>query len=96
MSQHSIRQAKRDDLAFPVRVKIRVPDGGLGKLLDGMIAWLSANVSAADYACHSAPGLACSTAAFYFRNLETAHAFVSTFPAAELADGLASPARVRL
>lgn len=92
MSQHSIRQAKRDDLAFPVRVKIRVPDGGLGKLLDGMIDWLRANVPAADYACHSAPGLGCSTAAFYFRNVDTAHAFASAFPAAELADGLASPA----
>ncbi|MDC8755196.1 hypothetical protein OIK40_11155 [Erythrobacter sp. sf7] len=88
MSQHSIRQAKRDDLAFPVRVKIRVPDGGLGKLLDGMTDWLRANVSAAEYACHGAPGLACSTAAFYFRNIEIAHAFVSAFPAAELADGI--------
>ena len=92
MSQHSIRQAKRDDLAFPVRVKIRVPDGGLGKMLDGMIDWLKANVPAADYACHSAPGLACSTAAFYFRNVATANAFVSAFPAAELADGIISPA----
>ena len=92
MSQHSIRQAKRDDLAFPVRVKVRVPDGGLGKLLDGMIAWLKANVPAAEYACHSAPGLACGTAAFYFRNVDTAHAFVCAFPAAQLADGLGSPA----
>ncbi len=92
MSQHSIRQAKRDDLAFPVRVKIRVPDGGLGQLLDGMIDWLRANVPAADYAWHSAPGMACSTAAFYFRHFDTAHAFVRAFPTAELADGLASPA----
>jgi hypothetical protein len=92
MAQHSIRQAKRDDLTFPVRVKIRVPADGLGKALDAMIDWLRRNVPAADYACHSAPGLACSTAAFYFRNVDTAHAFVSAFPAAELADGLASPA----
>ena len=92
MSQHSIRQAKRDDLAFPVRVKVRVPDGGLGKLLDSMIDWLKANVPGADYACHSTPGLGCSTAAFYFRNVEIAHAFVSAVPAADLADGLASPA----
>ena len=92
MVQHSIRQAKRDELAFPVRVKIRVPDNGLGQLLDRMMAWLRANVPAADFACHSAPGLACSTAAFYFRNVETAYAFVSAFPDAGLADGLASSA----
>lgn len=92
MTAHSIRQAKRDELAFPVRVKIRVPDTGLGKALDGMIDWLRANVPAAEYACHSAPGMACSTAAFYFRNVETAQAFVSAFRAAELADGLTSPA----
>jgi len=92
MTQHSIRQAKRDELAFPVRVKIRVPDNGLGSTLDRMMAWLRANVPAADYACHSAPGLACSTAAFYFRNVGTAEAFVSAFPDAGLADGIASPA----
>ena len=92
MVQHSIRQAKRDELAFPVRVKIRVPENGLGAPLDRMMAWLRVNVPALDFACHSAPGLACSTAAFYFRNLETAQAFVSAFPAAELADGVASPA----
>lgn len=92
MTQHSIRQAKRDELAFPVRVKIRVPDTGLGPMLDAMIDWLRCNLSSADYACHSAHGLACSTAAFYFRNLEAAQAFLSAFPAAELADGIASPA----
>lgn len=91
MMRHSIRQAKRDDLAFPVRLKIRVPDTGLGSMLDRMMAWLRANVPAVDFGCHSAPGLACSTAAFYFRNIETAQAFVSAFPAAELADGIASP-----
>jgi hypothetical protein len=53
-------------------VKIRVPDTGLGKTLDCMADWLRVNVLAADFACHSAPGLACSTAAFYFRNVETA------------------------
>ncbi|NBB26277.1 hypothetical protein GVM20_14185 [Porphyrobacter sp. SLTP] len=95
MTQHSIRQAKRDELAFPVRVKIRVPDTGLGTMLDRMMAWLRANVPAANFACHSAPGLACSTAAFYFRNVETAQAFVSAFPDADLADGLASPAYSR-
>lgn len=92
MAGHSIRQAKRDELAFPVRVKIRVPGEGLGKTLDCMTDWLRLNVPSHDFACHSAPGLACSTAAFYFRNVETAQAFVSAFPDAGLADGLGSSA----
>lgn len=92
MARHSIRQAKRDDLAFPVRVKVRVPDTGLGKLLDRMAEWLNENVGAFDHASHSAPGFACTTAAFYFRDVAAAQAFVSAFPEAELADGLASPA----
>lgn len=92
MSRHSIRQAKRDDLAFPVRVKVRVPAEGLGTLLDRMNAWLRERVGASEYACHSQPGVGCSTAAFYFRNAEVALAFMQAFPAAVLADGLASPA----
>ncbi|WP_162627735.1 hypothetical protein [Erythrobacter sp. KY5] len=79
-------------MAFPIRVKIRVPAEGLGPQLDSMHQWLNEHVGAMDHACHSQPGFACSTAAFYFRNLETAIAFVQEFPSAELADGLASPA----
>lgn len=92
MAQHSIRQAKRDDLAFPVRVKLRVPSEGMGKVLSDMHHWLNENAGAFDHACHNQPGFACSTAAFYFRDTETALAFTLAFPDAELADGLASPA----
>jgi len=92
MAKHSIRQAKRDDLAFPVRVKVRVPPNGLGRALDDMLRWLNENVGAFDHASHGQPGFACSTAAFYFRNVKTALAFTNAFPDAELADGLASPA----
>lgn len=92
MSKHSIRQAKRDDLAFPVRLKVRVPAEGLGASLDRMHDWLNKKVGAFDHACHSQPGVACSTAAFYFRDVETASEFVRAFPAAELADGVTSSA----
>jgi hypothetical protein len=87
MVSHSIRQAKRDDLAFPVRVKVRVPDGGLGKTLDRMMVWLRENLEPQTYACHSVPGVGCSTAAFYFQDLDAASAFVGAFPEASLADG---------
>lgn len=92
MPRHTIRQAKRDDLAFPLRVKVRVPREGLGPLLDRMQAWLRENVGVFDHACHSQPGLACDTVAFYFRNPEKALAFVRAFPEAKLADGLGNPA----
>lgn len=92
MPAHTIRQAKRDDLAFPVRVKVRVPDEGLGKALDDMHRWLKENAGAFDFACHNQPGFACSTAAFYFRDTGMAVAFTQAFPEAELADGVASAA----
>lgn len=91
MVSHGIRQAKRDELTFPVRLKIKVPDRGLGRLLDQMVEWLRENLAAGYYACHSAPGVAGSTAAFYFRDVEAALAFVRAFPEAELADGSLSP-----
>ncbi|MGB7372418.1 hypothetical protein [Erythrobacter sp.] len=92
MSRHSIRQAKRDDLAFPVRVKVRVPADGLGELLDRMLVWLRNNNGSLHFACHNQPGIACSTAAFYFRDVRSALDFIDAFPQAELADGVASPA----
>lgn len=87
MVSHSIRQAKRDDLAFPVRVKVRVPNHGLGKLLDRMVAWLRENMKPKGYACHNEPGVACSTVAFYFQDVGSALAFVQAFPEGGLADG---------
>ena len=92
MARHSIRQAQRDELAFPVRVKIAVPRNGLGSEVDAMHAWLSEACGAGNFACHSAPGIACDTAAFYFRDMAKARAFVAAFPNAKLADGTESPA----
>ena len=87
MVRRSTPQAKRDDLAFPIRVKITVPPHGLGKELDFMIAWLREHIAPGDCANHSAPGVACDTAAFYFRSTEAAQAFLAAFPNAKLANG---------
>jgi len=87
MVSHGIRQTKRDDLAFAVRRKIKVPDGGLGKLLDRMVEWLRGNIAAGEYASHSAPCVGGSAAAFYFRDVEAALTFIQAFPEAELANG---------
>lgn len=92
MARHAIRQQQRDDLAFPVRVKVHVPPFGMGKVLDAMHGWLQAELGPGQFACHNAPGIACDTVAFYFRNLRAARAFVGAFPDATLADGTLSPA----
>ena len=92
MSRRSSPQAKQDDLAFPVRLKLTVPPMGLGKLTDAIDDWLRREVGPGDYASHSAPGIAGSTAAIYFRRAEDAAAFTAAFPQAELADGTLSPA----
>jgi hypothetical protein len=52
-----------------------------------MVAWQRENLATQTYACGSAPGIACSTAAFYFRDIGSAHAFMQAFPEVELADG---------
>ena len=92
MARHSNRQAFRDELAFPVRVKIAVPDCGLGSDLNAAVDWLAEHVDRGGYACHSMPGFACDTFAVYFRTPVDAQAFVSAFPMFELADGTLSPA----
>lgn len=40
MNRRSTPSAKRDDDAFPIRVKLAVPPEGLGRRLDEMTAWL--------------------------------------------------------
>ena len=56
-----------------------------------MHAWLVDACGAGNFACHSAPGIACDTVAFYFRSVVKARAFVAAFPDAVLADGTSSP-----
>ncbi|WP_296722002.1 hypothetical protein [Erythrobacter sp.] len=74
----------------------RIPGHGLGKVLDQMFGWLRENLPVQSFACHSAPGIACSTAVFYFRNVDMALAFMQAFPEAELADGSTSSAHRQL
>ncbi len=92
MTRRSSPRQKTDDLAFPVRVKIAVPAHGLGPAYDRMHDWLRCELGPGDYACHSAPGIGCDTAAFYFRTVPAARRFVDAFPDMALADGTQSPA----
>ena len=80
-------QAKTDDWAFPVRVKVIVPAGGLGIELFRAHDWLRKEIGRGNYACHSAG----HAAAFYFRSTEAARRFLAEFSIFELADGTRSP-----
>lgn len=92
MAQRTRLQSKTDDLAFPVRLKLVVPPGGLGPVLTAIGAWLQERAGKGNYAVHSAPGLASDTMAVHFRELDTARAFQGAFPGVKLADGTISGA----
>lgn len=92
MVQRTRLQSKTDDLAFPVRVKLAVPSGGLGGTLTAMGTWLQEHAGKGNYAVHSAPGLAGHTMAVHFRDAETARTFIDAFPSVQLADGTVSGA----
>jgi hypothetical protein len=77
-SQQAQREAERQ---FPLRVRIVVPPGGLGRQLTLMHAWLDETCGSTGWA--SAPagisGVVNDAIAFYFDDAAFAHAFVSRF-----------------
>ncbi len=84
--------AKTNDAAFPVRVKLRIPQCGLGVRLDDAHRWLSCEVGTGNYAVHPAPSVGGNAMAVRFLNLEGARHFLAGFPDLKLADGTLSPA----
>lgn len=90
MARHTSPDKPTDDTAFPVRVKIAVPKRGFGQSITAPFSWLNAEVGPGDYAYHSTTTLGGEAVAYYFRDVETAHAFVRAFPDLKLADGTAS------
>lgn len=85
MTRRSTPSAQRDDDAFPIRVKLAVPDDGLGKRLDEMYAWLRANLPPDFWAVHSARTIGGSAMAVYFVGIEEAARFLDAFPDSPLA-----------
>jgi len=84
----STPQRTIDDRAFPIRLKIVVPRGGLGNVLNEMIVWLQDNLPRGDFAQRSGGWVGTvDSAAFYFRSLDDAQRFRARFPALQLADG---------
>jgi hypothetical protein len=85
MNRRSTPSAKRDDDAFPIRIKLAVPPGGLGKRLDEITAWLRDNLSSGAYAVHSARTIGGSAMAVHFLALVDAAAFLEVFSDVPLA-----------
>lgn len=91
MSRRSTPQKKLDEAAFPVRIKVRVPEQGFGRKSDEIYAWLRAKVRLGDYAVHSdGRSFAGDVTAYYFREPEIAVRFVREL-GLELADGTELP-----
>ena len=48
MVRRSVPAKAIDDIAFPIRVKVKVPERGFGARIDLYHAWLQSNLSAGD------------------------------------------------
>lgn len=92
MPRRSIPQPVLDDAAFPIRVKLRVPDLGLGKVLVEMLRWLRTEVGECNFAYHDTETLEGEALALYFRRIQDAAALLSAFPKLETADTTTSRA----
>lgn len=79
MNRRSTPSAKRDDDAFPIRLKFAVPHDGLGKRLDEINAWLRSNLPQNAFAVHSARTFGGSAMAVYFLGLDDALRFREEF-----------------
>ncbi|WP_334193546.1 SOS response-associated peptidase [Pararhodobacter sp.] len=95
MSRRSTPQAKIDEAAWPVRIRIAVPDMGFGRQLDQIYAWLNEHVGRSEYALHADGGFVIGgerldRMAIYFRRADHADALLDAFPLS-LADGTMSP-----
>jgi hypothetical protein len=82
MNRRSTPQSIIHDAAFPVRVKVLVPEGGFGVQFSHYIyAWLDSEVGRANYAQHPARMFGARALAYHFRDVELARRFLEAFPA---------------
>jgi hypothetical protein len=93
MTRRTAPQAKTDDHAFPIRVKLAIPFEDRNRwwgLSDRLDAWLR-ELGPRRWARHSGGWSVKGQAmALYFRTLEDAQACIDAFPEFELADGVGS------
>lgn len=54
MTRRTPPQAETNDAAFPVRMLLKVPECGLGRLSPELHDWLDRRIGRGDYAVHGA------------------------------------------
>jgi hypothetical protein len=76
-----MRAQRQAEQRFPVRVRIAVPPGGLGRQLEIMHGWLDDTCGAESWAMAPSglAGVLNDAIAFYFEDPAFAHAFVARF-----------------
>ncbi|MTH57866.1 hypothetical protein GL300_01445 [Paracoccus litorisediminis] len=92
MTRRTTPQAKTDERAFPVRIRLQVPLNGFGLQFDTVHLWLDRIIGRGNYAWHSGgvtAGRDCVV--LYFRSTADADGFCSAFPELGLADGTCYP-----
>lgn len=78
MTRRSTPRSKVDEWAFPIRLRVVVPELGFRQRIDVYHAWLR-GLGPDQYAWWG-------NGTLYFRSLRTAQAFLTTFPELVLAD----------
>lgn len=90
MCRRSTPQKLIDERAFPVRVKVLIPELGLGARSETIYTWLDTHIARENYAHHAGgrTGLG-DISHYYFRDTATAHQFARflTELGLDLADG---------
>lgn len=90
MARRSTSQFRIDDRAYPIRVKVYVPSGGMRSLDSEPEVWLRDNLDHLAWAWGPAPGIGDQVTAYHFRRLDDAQRFVAAFPHLRLADAVDS------
>ncbi len=91
MARRSTTAAGDADRKFPVRIKIRVPQTGLGTMIVEMDVWLRRSFGPGGFGQGPASATGTDATAFHFMTIEDALAFLSAFPSIELAAGVVLP-----
>lgn len=88
MTRRSTPQKKVDVRAFPVRVRVKVPERGFGNMLQTMHDWLRDELGPHNAASHSS-GLWATC--YYFRDVLDAYRFMTAFPSLLVDDDTTDP-----
>ncbi|TNC58933.1 hypothetical protein [Rubellimicrobium roseum] len=78
---------QRDNLAFPLRIKIRTPPRSNPRGLNVILDWLEHEIGQGQFALHMAQTTDDLAVAFYFRRVEDMLALLAEFPELVLAEG---------